>query len=412
MTLAPVPSPAPRRVAGRLLFASLWLIGVVVLVAFRRVLLPFAIAFVLAYLLEPLVSRLSRRRLVGRLVPRWTAVIACYLGFLGVVSLYGLFAVPQLYLEFARLSAEGREFLTHLTPDRVVQASQDLERWLLSQGVPVDFSGSAAEGGQFTLRLNMERALKETAAKLSDGLRTHFLDAVGAGQRFVGDVLGSVFRFFFILMVTAFLLIDWARIGSFATSLVPAGRKADFAVLLREIDRRLSGVVRGQVIICLINGALTFVGLLLLGVKFAFVLSTIAMVLSLIPIFGTILSSVPIVLIGMTQGWQVGLGALAWIVGIHALEAYFLNPKIMGSHANIHPALVAFSLLAGEQTFGFTGALFAVPIAAIVVAVFAFVHERARALDELPAKGPLAAEPKPVVAPLSASPADAPGPIS
>ena len=116
----------------------------------------------------------------------------------------------------------------------------------------------------------------------------------------------------------------------------------------------------------------------LTGVKFVFLLSTVATLFSLIPIFGTILSSVPIVLIALSDGVEKGFAILLWIVGIHALEAYFLNPKIMGSAARIHPVIVAFSLIAGEKTFGLVGALFAVPVASIVVACFDYARLKAQ----------------------------------
>ena len=97
----------------------------------------------------------------------------------------------------------------------------------------------------------------------------------------------------------------------------------------------------------------------------------------------------PIVLIALTHGLKTGLGMLLWIVGIHALEAYVLNPKIMGAHAKIHPVIVAFALLAGEATFGFVGALFAVPVAGMLIAVFELAHERARKkLEPLPEPPP------------------------
>src|SRR5690606_33113977 len=88
-------------------------------------------------------------------------------------------------------------------------------------------------------------------------------------------------------------------------------------------------------------------------------------------------STIPIVLVGLSQSFSTGVAALAWILGIHALEAYLLNPKILGTAAKIHPALVAFALLAGERTFGFVGALFAVPVASILLAVFG--HFKAQA---------------------------------
>jgi predicted PurR-regulated permease PerM len=87
----------------------------------------------------------------------------------------------------------------------------------------------------------------------------------------------------------------------------------------------------------------------------------------------------------LAQNWKAGLGMLVWIIGIHALEAYFLNPKIMGSAARIHPVVVAFALIAGERTYGLLGALFAVPVAAVVVACFDFVRRKAQVVALPPA---------------------------
>ena len=140
--------------------------------------------------------------------------------------------------------------------------------------------------------------------------------------------------------------------------------------------------------ICVVNGILTGIGLLIFGVKFAFLLATIATVLSLIPIFGSILSSVPIVIIALADGFQKALAILLWIIGIHALEAYFLNPKIMGSAARIHPVIVCFSLIAGERFFGLVGALFAVPITAIFVACFDYARVKAQPTGGQPAVVP------------------------
>ncbi|MFN7132559.1 MAG: AI-2E family transporter, partial [Myxococcales bacterium] len=368
--------PSRRSVPSRVLLACLWAFVLGVLVVFRSALFPFAVALVIAYLLEPLVTRLERRTVGGRRMPRWAGVIGLYAVFFLLLYLAGIAVLPQLYHELARLTVEGRNFLNSLSSERVAEWTASLDAWLVARGIPLDLTPDGSEG---RLSLDIQRSARELLSKISHALSTHVPEAVGFGRQLVQNVLGFVFKFFFVLMVAAFILIDWERIGRFVRSMVPAERQTDFGQLLREVDRRLGGVVRGQVIICLVNGALTLVGLLLLNVKFAFVLSALATVLSLVPIFGTIVSSVPIVLIGLAQGWQTGLGALAWIIGIHALEAYFLNPKIMGSHAQIHPVLVAFALLAGERMFGFTGALFAVPVAAILVAAFSFVHGRALA---------------------------------
>src|SRR5207253_1544876 len=143
-----------------------------------------------------------------------------------------------------------------------------------------------------------------------------------------------------------------------------------------------SGVIRGQLTICVLNGALTFVGLILFHVKYSLLLAVLAAVMSLIPVFGSILSSVPIVsvaLIGGPHGFSIasGLAMLGWICAVHLLEANVFNPKIMGTAAKIHPVVVIFALLAGEQSYGLVGALFAVPVASIVQTLFIYFRRRA-----------------------------------
>ncbi len=133
-------------------------------------------------------------------------------------------------------------------------------------------------------------------------------------------------------------------------------------------------MVRGQLLICLVNGVLSAIGFWIFDLKYWPILSVVAGAMSIIPIFGSILSSVPAVAIGLTQSPGTAFGVLVWIVGIHQIEANFLNPKIIGDSAKIHPVLVVFVLLAGEHTFHAAGALLAVP--ALSVAQSLFLHFR------------------------------------
>ena len=79
--------------------------------------------------------------------------------------------------------------------------------------------------------------------------------------------------------------------------------------------------------------------------------------------------------IGLTQGFGTALGVLLWVVGIHQLEANFLNPKIIGDSAKIHPVLVVFALLLGEHFYQITGALLAVPVLSLTQTVFLHFRE-------------------------------------
>jgi predicted PurR-regulated permease PerM len=182
--------------------------------------------------------------------------------------------------------------------------------------------------------------------------------------------------------VAAYLLIDVQRVMGFFRSLAPPARRADFDELVAEIDRGLSGVIRGQLLICVVNGLLTTAGLVLFHVKYAVLLGLLAAALSFIPVFGSIVSSVPIVAVALASGvdgvsLSTGLAVLLWIIGIHFLEANLFNPKIIGDAAKIHPVVVVFALLVGEESGGLAGALIAVPTASIVQALFVWSRRRA-----------------------------------
>ncbi|MCP3145071.1 AI-2E family transporter [Pyxidicoccus xibeiensis] len=393
MSSHPLDTASSERRKRLLLLGALWLLVAAALFAFRSVVMPFAGAALLAYLVQPLVARITRLRVAGRAIPRGAAILLIYAGFFVGVYLFFVALVPQLYREMARVSRDTVALANKLTPEHVQELAQRAETWLSTRGIPVALSNRALEGadaaagtGQFSLALDLEQLLGDAAKRASSLVQENLGDIVNVSRTIVAGVAAGVFMMFFVMMVAAFFSIDAQAIRRYFGTLVPPEYLQDARQLMERVDRSLAGVVRGQVTICIVNGLLTFIGLLLFGVKFAFLLATIATFFSLIPIFGTILSSVPIVLIALADGFQKGLAILAWIVGIHALEAYFLNPKIMGQAAHLHPVIVAFSLIAGERLYGLVGALFAVPVASILVACFDYARLKAQ-------PGPVAAAP-------------------
>jgi predicted PurR-regulated permease PerM len=138
---------------------------------------------------------------------------------------------------------------------------------------------------------------------------------------------------------------------------------------------------------------LTYIGLWLFKIKYPLLLAGIAAVMSLIPIFGSILSSVPIVAVALissgTFDLRKGVLVLGWIILIHLAEANFLNPKIMGNAAKIHPVLVVFALIAGEHSYGLVGALFAVPVASIIQTIFVYYRKRPKSSGVSPTPPPV-----------------------
>src|SRR5262249_51217907 len=196
------------------------------------------------------------------------------------------------------------------------------------------------------------------------------IEVIRLGRSIVTAVSRAIFIFFMTLMLGAYMMITRERIVGFFRSLVFPESRRSFNVLLARIDRGLSGVVRGQLLICLVNGVLSALGFWVFGLKYWPILAIVAGVMSVVPIFGSILSSIPIVALALTQSLGLAAEVLLWIIGIHQLEANFLNPKIIGDQAHIHPVLVVFSLLAGEHFFGVSGAILAVPVLSIAQSLF------------------------------------------
>ena len=413
-----------RRFLGRW---GLPLFVVLVLILGREVLLPFVFAGLIAYILEPIVNWMADRPDGSRRMPRGLAIVACYLVFIGLVAGFLLLLVPRLSHDIARLGHEAPALYKRINEEWTPEAAQWLEGRFPSLAAPKDkevddptpiveaplppgtaFTARPLAGGGFSLqvapggvdlkpmpdgsyRLQAREARPEPVtleAKLRTfvksslvGMQSKLNDLVRLGQSLIAGFIRGIFLFFFTLMIGAFLLIDLEKVHQFLRSLFPANVRADYDVIIAGIDRGLSGVIRGQLLICFINGALTYVGLLVFGVKYSLILAVVAGLMSLIPIFGSILSTVPIVIVALVSGEEGidvfrGVAMTFWIIGIHFIEANLLNPKIIGTAAKIHPVLVIFSLVLGEHAYGLVGALLAVPVLSAISVLFMFLYKK------------------------------------
>jgi predicted PurR-regulated permease PerM len=408
----------------------------------RKVLLPFIFAFLIAYILAPVVKRMSERKNGTHRMPRGLAIIICYIVFLAAVTGFMFLLVPRLSRDFARLGKEAPGLYKRINEEYVPGIARWAERRFPSLAVKgpqpeeqltvadvPEPPGTAftvtplpdgrlavqltpngldvhptADGGYHVRTLDappepitFEDKLRSYLKKGMVGLQSKLNDAVRFGQAIVAGFIKGIFYFFFTLMIGAFILIDLEKVHGFVRGLFPSNFREDYDVIIAGMDRGLSGVIRGQLLICLINGILTYIGLLVFNVKYGLILATVAGAMSLIPIFGSILSSIPIVTVALVSGESGidifrGIAMTLWIVGIHFIEANLLNPKIIGTAAKIHPVLVIFALFLGESSYGLTGALLAVPILSAIQVVFMYFYRKRWKDAPRPQTGPM---PKP-----------------
>lgn len=370
---------------------------VTLLVCVRDVLLPFILALIIAYVLAPLVERVERVR-----VPRAAAILIVYAVTLGSIyfSIAGI--APRIVEESSKFMREAPSLAEKLQ----TQYGPQLEQWVegfRSRSRPkapveeppavtvankpdgsVEFRvGSGVEvvqqgPGHWRVGPAVHKAEKFKVSDLTTRgineavsyIQRNGLELLSIGKLVISTIARGIFLLFMTLMVAGYIMATRETIIGFFRSLLPARSRISYDRLLWRMDRGLSGVVRGQLLICLVNGVLSALGYAMFGLKYWPILAILSGVMSIVPIFGSILSSVPVVLIGLTQDFWTALWVLLWIIGIHQVEANLLNPKIIGVAAKIHPVLVVLALIIGEHYFGLWGALLAVPVLSILQSIF------------------------------------------
>lgn len=386
-----------------------------VVIAAREVMLPFVLAAVIAYVLTPLVEAVERRG-----VSRGLAVLLVYVVVLGSMGVVLRGIAPRIAQEFrnlrSALPAAAAEAQTRWVPaitDRmravgiapptpeqaeapepaptsalVVRPQGDAGAFAVDVGAGIDVvetkNGYSVEPAheRRDAPFDANRIVADAVGRTFAYAQENSLEVARAVRDLVMTVSRGVFVFFITLMLAAYMIITRERILGFFRSLVRPPARPRFDALVERTDRGLSGVVRGQLVICAINGVLSAAGFAFIGLKYWPVMALVASIFSLVPIFGSIASAVPAVGVALTQGIGTALFVLAWILGIHQLEANVLNPKIMGDSAKIHPVLVIFALLVGEHFFRAAGALLAVPTMSIAQSIFLHLRDEFAPPDE------------------------------
>jgi predicted PurR-regulated permease PerM len=218
------------------------------------------------------------------------------------------------------------------------------------------------------------------------------------------------------LLFSFLIMLDIAQLGKEVKSL-RASRLRDFYNQTAQPVVRFAYVVgraiQAQAVIAVINTVLTLAGLWILEIPSLVMLSFVVFFCSFVPVLGVFISTTPILLVALNSGGLgLSLSAMALVIGIHAVEAYLLNPLVYGQHFKINPVLVLMILFVGHHAFGLWGMILGVPVA------YYFIHDvfGVPIWDEkkLPVgpKGDDAAEARPLAAMQRDDPGPAPRPAA
>ncbi len=380
-----------------ILLSCIWVALAIIAFLLKEILLPFIFAGLLAYVLDPGVSKLCSIHIGRHSLPRWAAIVSLYIFVAAFVYVFATLFLPEIYQELLRMAKAATETLNQFNEQKIRDLAVSIDTFLRRYNLPIHIiapletlpglnpasSLAKIDPLQATnlVSINLAEMIHNIVNELGEYIRVQSTDIVNGLQNIIRQVVNFIFKFFLVLMLAGFMIVDTARIKRFAFSLVLTKDKDTFDAFLTRVDYGLSGAIRGQLVICLINAILTLIGLWIFKVKFALVLATMAGIFSLIPIFGSIISTIPIALVALSSSPLTALMAIGWILAIHALEANFLNPKILGKATKIHPVLVVLALLTGEHFYGLAGALLAVPVTSILLNIFHSALLKAKGME-------------------------------
>ncbi len=325
--------------------------GGVLLYLLAPVLTPFLVAAVLAYIGDPLVDRLEARRF-----SRTLAVTTVFLTLSLVALVLLLILVPMLERQVTLLINKLPLYLD----------------WLQNKGLPAVSAVLGIEASGFDLaelkRLVREQVQSGGAVK----------GALGIISRSGMTLLAWLANMVLIPVVAFYMLRDWDIMVERIHELVPRRVEATVVRLARASDEVLGAFLRGQLTVMLALGTIYSLGLWLVGLELALLIGMLAGLVSFVPYLGFIVGILTAGIAAVMQFQEVLplISVVAVFLVGQAVEGMLLTPLLVGEKIGLHPVAVIFAVLAGGQLFGFFGVLLALPVAAVVMVVLRYTHER------------------------------------
>jgi predicted PurR-regulated permease PerM len=353
--------PIGERVSARKLVVSTYLqyivlaVGILLLVFFVRqvsgVLLTFLAAGVLAYSLNPIVRRLEALR-----VPRALAVIGVFLV---------LILVTVVTLLLIIIPSVGQVQIVVRNPqDLVDQVTAQVNRL---QDIPYV--------GRYVAELDQDRILQllRENAPSAEQVANVATGVIGG----VFGVFGTLFNLLLLVLVSIYLLLEREKITRALLGAIPETVRDQSLELFYEVEHTLVRYLRGQILLCAIMGVIGAAIMYFTVGKYALPVGAWVAATEIIPVIGAFLGAVPAVAIALFVPGGGFLDALL-VAGLfliaQQLEGNVLVPRIQGGSVGVHPLWVLFATLAGTALYGLVGAVFAVPVVAIIAATLRYLR--------------------------------------
>lgn len=329
----------------------------IVLDSLSGVLLPFAIAWLVAYFIHPLVNFVQYKM---RLKYRIPSIIVALLMIIVVVTAVAMLIVPSMYSELYSLKHLTVSFLNENIKNSSIPAPViELFREISNKQGLGEFLQQA--GDSSILSLCVER------------LQVLLLGTL--------NVVGQVFTLCIMLLYLFFILLDFDRLTKGWKPYVPRKWRGVVAKLWSDLVRGMNQYFRGQALVALCVGVLYSVGLSIIDFPVAIGFGIFIGILNLVP-YLQLVSLVPMVLLAMLKAastggdfWVILLSAFVVLAVVQVIQDLLLVPYIMGKRMNLHPAVILLSLSIWGQLLGVLGMIVALPLTTLILAYIKRYHE-------------------------------------
>jgi predicted PurR-regulated permease PerM len=347
--------PARKLVVSTYLQYIVLAVGVLFLASFVRqvngVILTFLAAGVLAYALNPIVRFLERRR-----VPRVVAVVGVFLVLILVVTTALLVIIVPAVGQVQQIASKPQQI--------VAQANGLLEQ---AQNLPYV--------GQYVTDLDQDRVLQllQSNAPSAGQVANVAVGVIGG----VFGIFGVIFNLLLLVLVSVYLLLERERITRALLRTIPGTIRDQSLELFHAVEQTLIRYLRGQLLLCSIMGVIGWAIMFFTVGDYALLVGAWVAVTEIIPVLGAFLGAIPAVLIALLikdGGFTMALIVAGLFLVAQQIEGNILVPRIQGGSTGVHPLWVLFGTLAGTALYGVVGAIFAVPVVAIVAATIRYLR--------------------------------------
>ncbi len=321
-----------------------------VLNSLSSVLLPFAIAWLLAYMLNPLVNFVQERM---RVKYRALSIVLAML-FVGGV-LYGLFmlVVPSMFRELYALKDITVSFLgKNINDGSIPKPIMEFFREMSAQYGFAELLQNSGDSGLMTM--------------IFERLQVLLLGTV--------DIFGQVLTISLIMLYLFFILFDFERVSRGWHPYIPKKWRGVVSKLWKDLVYGMNQYFRGQVLVALCVGILFSIGFVIIDFPAAIAFGMFIGVLNLVP-YLQVVSVLPMALLAMLKAantgvgfWPVMLMALCVMLVVQVIQDMFLVPRIMGKRMNLHPAVILLSLSIWGHLLGALGMIVALPLTTLLLA--------------------------------------------